>query len=274
VRSPLLACWPAALPAGVTSDRISAHVDVLPTVLDACGVAAPARKLDGRSLLPLLRGAEVDWPDRALVIQSHRGDAPQRYHNALLRTQRWKLVNPSGFGERSGPVEPAFELYDMQADPGETADLAAEQPEVVAQLRAMYDRWFEDVGASDPQNYEPPRILLGAPEAPSVWLTRQDWRRRSDDHGWNRDSMGVWEVGVLRRGPYRVRVRYPEGVNVERVTLAIGDERWSAASSYDAPEYTFEEIELPAIDGSFQVELSTQGKVIGAYQVQITYTGA
>ena len=190
VRSPLLAHWPARLSAGTVSDRISAHVDLFPTVLEAFGVAqGHDLELDGRSLLPLLEERDVTWPDRALVIQSHRGDVPVRYHNALLRTQRWKLVNASGFGHEEEAVEPAFELYDIEADPGESNNLATTRLEIVNELRGMYDRWFENVGATDPANYKPPHIVVGAPEAPEVVLTRQDWQRMSQDGGWNRDSM-------------------------------------------------------------------------------------
>ncbi|MCG6927707.1 MAG: arylsulfatase, partial [Acidobacteria bacterium] len=140
VRSPFFAHWPARLEAGHTSDRVAAHIDVLPTVLEATGVPAPqGLHLDGRSLLPLLEDREEDWPDRALTIQAHRGDVPVRYHNFMIRTQHYKLLHASGFGPESFEGEPAFELYDMEADPLELQDIAAEKPEVVAELRAAYD---------------------------------------------------------------------------------------------------------------------------------------
>ncbi len=99
IRSPFFAHWPARLAAGRTSDRIAAHIDVMPTILDACGVEPPdGVRLDGRSLLPLLEGRQVAWPDRTIVIQTHRGDVPVRYHHCATRSQRWKLVHSSGFG--------------------------------------------------------------------------------------------------------------------------------------------------------------------------------
>ena len=116
------------------------------------------------SLRPLRRGAEVDWPDRALVIQSHRGDAPQRYHNALLRTQRWKLLCPSGFGGRN--AQQPLELYDMLADPLEQRDRAGDFPEVVGDLQRAYNVWFDDVSSTRPDNYAPPRIHIGHPPVP------------------------------------------------------------------------------------------------------------
>ncbi|UCE48039.1 MAG: arylsulfatase, partial [Phycisphaerales bacterium] len=114
IRSPFFFHWPGVVAPGQSSDRIAAHIDVLPTILDACGVQKPAGlELDGRSLLPLLKGQQVNWPDRTIVIQSHRGDKPVLYHHFAARTQRWKLLNASGFGNETLKDGPKFELYDM-----------------------------------------------------------------------------------------------------------------------------------------------------------------
>ena len=100
VRSPLWVQWPAVLKEGLSTDRIAAHIDILPTILDACGVKKPdSLKLDGRSFLPLLKGAKIKSDDRTIVIQSHRGDKPVLYHNFAARSQKWKLLHASGFGK-------------------------------------------------------------------------------------------------------------------------------------------------------------------------------
>jgi arylsulfatase A-like enzyme len=89
--------WPARFQAGRQVDRIAAHIDLAPTLLDLCQVAHPAGvKFDGRSPAPLLRGEKIDWPDRTLFFQWHRGDAPQRYRACAVRSQDWKLVQPLG----------------------------------------------------------------------------------------------------------------------------------------------------------------------------------
>ncbi len=129
IRSPLWLHWPARFAAGRACDQLSAHIDVTPTILEACGVAPPeGLHFDGISLLPLLEGRQVAWPDRTLVIQSHRGDVPVRYHHFMIRDQQWKLLHASGFGRERFEGEPAFELYDMVNDPTESKNLLAEQP--------------------------------------------------------------------------------------------------------------------------------------------------
>lgn len=89
IRSPLFVHWPARLTPRTTSDRIAAHIDIMPTLLDAADVDLPADvHLDGRSLLPLLEGRAESWPDRHLVLQAHRGDRPVPFHNFAIRTQQ------------------------------------------------------------------------------------------------------------------------------------------------------------------------------------------
>jgi arylsulfatase/arylsulfatase A len=268
VRSPFLAHWPRKLPSGLASDRVTAHIDVMPTILEACGVSPPdGVRLDGRSLLPLLERREEGWRDRTLVIQAHRGDRAVRYHHMLVRRGNWKLVSPSGFHRELEVVEPRFELYDLTADPYEQRDLAAARPDVVRELQAAYDLWFDDVCRTRPDNFAPPRIHLGAAQAPTVTLTRQDWRRTSDDGGWNRRSRGHWEVLVRDAGPYTARVRFLPDALIEHVEVRLGDFRASADIAPEATSHTFENVMLPVGPGRLEVTLEDAEGTLGAFQV-------
>ncbi|MDZ4796900.1 MAG: arylsulfatase, partial [Bryobacteraceae bacterium] len=135
IRVPFFVRWPAAVKPGTEADRLAAHIDVLPTLLEAAGVKAPAGvKLDGRSLVPLMKNPKAQWQDRTLFFQWHRGDAPELFRAHAARTQRWKLVDGK-------------ELYDLQSDPSEAKNVAAEHPDVVAKLRAETEAWFKDVSS-------------------------------------------------------------------------------------------------------------------------------
>ena len=126
IRSPFFFRWPAEIEPGNRNDRIAAHIDVMPTLLEAAGVTFPNdHPFDGRSILPLLKGERVDWPDRSLVLQIHRGNEPIPLHHIAVREQRWKLVHPTGFRHDKMPENVPLELYDMVADPGETKNLTA-----------------------------------------------------------------------------------------------------------------------------------------------------
>jgi arylsulfatase A-like enzyme len=204
IRVPCFIRWPDAVPAGRQQAAVAAHIDIVPTLLDACGVEKPPTvKLDGVSLLPLLKGERADLPERTLFFQWHRGDRPELYRACAVRTARWKLVQPSGAGAAALPSKLRFELYDMPLDPYEQHDFAGEHPGVVELLRNSYEAWFKDVSS---HGYPPARIFLGTPHENPTVLTRQDWRGPAA--AWEADSLGHWEVRVAEAGRYEVRVHF------------------------------------------------------------------
>lgn len=201
VRTCFFIRWPAKLEAGRKVDRIAAHIDVTPTLLEACGASVPEGvKLDGRSILPLLEGRGVDWPDRTLYFQWHGGDAPVRYRAFSARSQDYKLVHAGSVEPGVDPKDVPFELFDMRSDPLETKDVASERPEVLRRMREGYEVWLEDVRRD--HGYEAPRILIGTPhESPTV-LTRQDWRGTSAT--WAPKGLGHWEIAVPQGGEFEI----------------------------------------------------------------------
>jgi hypothetical protein len=234
VRVPMFVRWPARLPAGVDLDRLSSPMDVLPTLGAACGFDVPTdRAIDGENLLPLLSGevAPGDWSDRTVMMQWHRGDAPQRWRNAAVITQRHKLYRPTG-GEGRGALG-GFELYDLEADPGETRDVAREAPAVVERLRARYEAWFDGLTAERGEaTWAPEPARLGHEAEPEVTLTRQGWRLYPEvDEGWGTGKPGWWPVTVTRAGRYEVQVLLPwsDLPRDQALTLRLRCGAWSTA---------------------------------------------
>jgi arylsulfatase len=137
--------WPGTLrPADV--DRLTAHIDVFPTLAELAGAKLSdevAAQVEGRSLAPLLKDPAAPWADRTLI--THVGRWPRgeaaggKYQQCSVRTTRWQLVSA---GKGPGPQ---WELYDVKADPGEKNDVAARHPEVVRELSAAFDRWWDSV---------------------------------------------------------------------------------------------------------------------------------
>ena len=123
IRVPMVARWPGRIAAGAVTDHPSAFQDVLPTVLELAGVEH-ALEVDGVSFAPTLLGAGEQRAHGALYWE-YRG-------KQALRAGRWKAVRP-----RLGKGELALQLYDLEADPGETTDVAAANPDVVAELEAL-----------------------------------------------------------------------------------------------------------------------------------------
>jgi arylsulfatase A-like enzyme/acetyl esterase/lipase len=137
--------WPGTLPAGVDVPAVTAHIDVLPTLCEFGGVAIPpevAAKVEGRSLVPLLRDRKTSRPDRPLFTHLGRWDrgkaAETEYRQCRIREGKWSLVNV-----KNSPT--TWELYDVSADPGEQNELTKQHPDVVARLAGEYDRWWQSV---------------------------------------------------------------------------------------------------------------------------------
>ena len=198
IRVPCFIRWPGVLKAGGKVDRLAAHIDMVPTLAEACGAPMPAGvKIDGRSLMPLMRDPMAQWQDRTMFFQWHRGDAPELYRSCAARDQRWKLVDGK-------------ELYDLVRDPSESTDVSKAQTEVVARLRRECEAWFRDVSST--RGYDPPRIRIGNPRQDVTVLTRQDWR--GPRAGWSADSAGQWEVLVEAAADYHIRV-LPSGGTIK-----------------------------------------------------------
>ena len=232
IRVPGYARWPARLKAGHKVDRIAAHIDVTPTMIEACGVSRPDVKFDGRSLLPLLTRQDTGWADRTLFFQWHRGDQPELGRACAARSQRWKLV-------RQQPnVAPL--LFDMAADPAEKNDVAAANPDAVKGLWEAYEAWFKDVSA---RGYEPARIHVGSEHEDPVLLTRQDWRGAKA--GWGPQNVGHWEVHVAREGVYEVKLLFKALDRAARARVSLAGATAEKELEGGAKEVTLS-VRLPA----------------------------
>jgi hypothetical protein len=258
IRSPLFVRW-----AGKTTsreiDKLAGHIDLFPTLLDLCGVKQePVRPIDGISLAPFVLGAKVEWIDRTLFIQWHRGDEPKLYDNAAVRKERFKLVN----GE---------ELYDLQNDPGEAKDVAAEHPQVVAELRQKYEEWFADVTKEKRYAPEACRIVLGSDRENPATLTRQDWR--GPRANWNPVGLGHWHVAVERGGTYRMTLRFAPTAADTTARVQIGDVKLSATLKKDQAACTFEGVKLNHGAARVDAAVGTQLYEVGVHYIDVERMG-
>ncbi|MEM6364284.1 MAG: arylsulfatase, partial [Planctomycetota bacterium] len=170
IRSPFFFRWPQKVKAGTASNILSGHIDVFPTLVAAAGATLPNdRTIDGRDLMPALTGQQSQWPDdRAMVLQVHRGNRPIAGHHFGIRTKQWKLVHPTGFQNEVPDQVTPMELYRADIDPGESDDLSEQYPDVVRDLRGQYQNWFDDVSTTRPDNFAPPRIIIGNAAEPTT----------------------------------------------------------------------------------------------------------
>lgn len=126
IRVPLVARWPGSVAAGAVSDHVSAFQDVMPTLLELAGAEVPPG-LDGISFAPTLLGAGEQRAHDYLYWEFRAYGGQQ-----AVRMGDWK-----GVIQRMSKGNRELELYDLASDVGETTDVAAAHPEVVARLRAI-----------------------------------------------------------------------------------------------------------------------------------------
>jgi len=125
IRVPLIARWPGKITPATQSALISAHWDMLPTFCELAGADTPPG-LDGISLVPTLLGRGKQPQHAFLYWEFHEQGGKQ-----AVRLGRWKGVR---LNLRKNPQSPV-QLYDLQDDPGEKTDIAADHPDVVADIR-------------------------------------------------------------------------------------------------------------------------------------------
>ncbi|MFO0945687.1 MAG: arylsulfatase [Planctomycetota bacterium] len=265
IRVPCFVRWPARVRPGLALDNVSAHIDVLPTLLAAAGVPVPhGVKLDGRSFLPLLEEKQVSWPDRVLFFQWHRGDVMERYRSFAARSTRYKLVQPLGTGEKSNPSDAPLLLFDMKDDPLETKNIAKENPEIVETLRQAYDRWFAEMEAA--HHFEKPRIVVGSNHQNPVSLTRQDWRGAKAS--WEPGGLGHWEIFVEEPAVYDILVRMPKLREDASIVIAIDGMKVKANLRAEATTFQAE-MELPRGPANLTVSFADSRGGFGPHQVDV-----
>jgi arylsulfatase A-like enzyme len=265
IRVPCFIRWPGTLEAGRVVDKIAAHIDLTPTLLEACSVARPASvAFDGRSLLPLLKGQAVGWPDRTLYVQWHRGDVPELHRAFAARSDRYKLVQPKGVEPLPLPEPLHYELYDMIADPLEQKDIAEANPEVVARLLQGYDAWFADVRST--RNFAHPRIHLGSPVEDPTTLTRQDWR--GPETAWETGEMGGWDVEVIRPGKFDLDLVFVQGPP-GTVHFELGATSASSKIGEGSRSCRIEGVTFPKGPARLRAWIDRPNGAVGVYQVII-----
>ncbi|MBL9134071.1 MAG: arylsulfatase [Verrucomicrobiaceae bacterium] len=256
-RVPLFIRWPAAGWKPHVVKEITAHIDLLPTLMDLCDVDVSDSRLDGISLKPLLQNSG-NWPDRVLFTHNPI-DQTNKFPGAV-RTRRHRLVREikGAAGGSKAKANDAgatpWQLYDMETDPGQQNDIAKEHPDLVKELAAKYDAWFADISRDGlkrfpipvghaehnpvelhaPQAfYDPPLQFASGPGFANDWLT-----------GWTDVKAKVrFEIDIVTAGDYEIEIDY--GATAEtKLRLRSGD----AALDATLPAAEARELPLPHRD--------------------------
>ena len=217
-RVPCFIHWPdGGIDVGRDFDGLTAHIDILPTLVEMCGLERGSGPvLDGMSLWKYIKG-ERKWEkgSRTLFVDSQRVEEPEHFRGSAVMQENWRLV----YGE---------ELYDMSTDPGQRVNVAARYPDKLKEMRALYEDWFKDVFSDyKTRSY----IQIGSEKDLDMVLSSHDWMEVVKADG-TRAALpggedtppfahslirrgpqlnGYWDVEVMQSGKYKVELmRWPK----------------------------------------------------------------
>jgi arylsulfatase A-like enzyme len=157
IHVPLLMRLPGERPASARVSGLTQVIDLLPTILDLFGVEYPAGEIQGRSLLPLLSG-DVDEVNRYVFARA--GGDPPSY---IVRSRDHMLLLYRGGRLRA--------LYDLEADPRQTRNVIADQPEPAAELLAVFQTFAQSQAAPPMDFIDPDAPPPDLPDAHEVHVT-------------------------------------------------------------------------------------------------------
>jgi arylsulfatase A-like enzyme len=199
VRSACFIRWPAGgIKAGTSVSQIAGAIDLLPTLAALTGVARTGTgPLDGRDLSPLLLGRAADWPERHIFSRQN--------NQVSVRSQRYRL-------------DAKRALFDMDSDPAQQRNIAADKPHIAAQLQNAVAAWRREMPARERDDRP---FTVGHPGSQRTPLPARD----GVPHGgvqrsapapncsyfinWTKPEDRItWDIDVLTAGDYDVEILY------------------------------------------------------------------
>lgn len=202
-RVPCFIHWPdGSLAQGQDVRQITSYTDVVPTILDLCGIEHNATlAFEGKSIKPLLRKPSSGWEDRIIITDTQRKEFLTKWKDASIMNNQYRLIK----GE---------ELYNIKEDPGQKTDIANQNPDIVKQLRAAYESWWKrvnqnaDIVNSIPVGYNNQTVSLSCHDIHPDSQQEPAWHQNHVRK--NQNPTGYWFIDVKEKGTYSIAIhRYP-----------------------------------------------------------------
>lgn len=205
-RVPLFIHWKnGGITVGKDIDELTAHYDIFPTLVDLCGLELKEDlNFDGKSLVPLIKGEgdTEEFKDRIIITNSQRIENPEPWRRTALMKQNWRLINGN-------------ELYDLNTDPEQRHNIADQHPQLVAELKTAYDKWWQEIS---PSYKDQPYIIVGDEKENPTTLHGHDWHTEAVASPWHQRHIrsgyidnGYWLIRVAEAGTYNFKLRrWPE----------------------------------------------------------------
>jgi arylsulfatase A-like enzyme len=151
-RESTLMWWPGTVPAGSICKTPAMTIDILPTVAELIGAKLPKHKIDGKSIVNLIKGNSDKSPQEAYYFYMGR-------QLQAIRMGNWKLHFPHGYRTMAGrpggkggiptkysQARIGVSLFDLDIDIGETTDVKEKHPEILAKMQQLGEAMRTELG--------------------------------------------------------------------------------------------------------------------------------
>jgi arylsulfatase A-like enzyme len=196
VRVPCLIHYPEKFKEKQELDATIAHIDLLPSILDLCGLEKVNHKIDGMSFFSSDNDDYSAFENRTLFFEWGRGFLT-KYRNFSALKNNFKLV---GNTSAESSIE-NFELYDVESDPQEKNNILAENTEIANALKAEIDDWYNEIISEENNNKIFPAFVGTSYENP-VLLNRNDAK----------GGQKYWDVKVVEDGIFDIQFHFQEEI--------------------------------------------------------------
>lgn len=229
IKVPFYLSYPKIHDAGLDIDNFSAHIDVLPSLLDLCDIETPKNiKIDGKNFLNKSR------EERSFFSYWTR-KSPELYQNMSLNKGNYKLVGNTNY---DSPIE-RFELFDIDNDPYEMENLIENKKELAIQMKLEMDNIYNElINSKNIKNK--PRIIIGSEFENPTYLNRND---ASGQRGiWAQNEIfGFWRIKALS-GKYNFRFKFNNlNLTSGQMVIEVGNQVFSKKVEVDDNGYALME---------------------------------
>ena len=229
IKVPFYLSYPKIHDAGLDIDNFSAHIDVLPSLLDLCDIETPKNiKIDGKNFL------NKSTEERPFFSYWTR-KSPELYQNMSLNKGNYKLVGNTNY---DSPIE-RFELFDIDNDPYEMENLIENKKELAIQMKLEMDNIYNElINSKNIKNK--PRIIIGSEFENPTYLNRND---ASGQRGiWAQNEIfGFWRIKALS-GKYNFRFKFNNlNLTSGQMVIEVGNQVFSKKVEVDDNGYALME---------------------------------
>jgi len=206
VRVPCLIHFPKEFHEKAELDATIAHIDLLPSILDLCGLERITHQIDGQSMFSPKDQNHSSFENRTLFFEWGRGYL-KKYQNFAALKGSFKLVGNTG---HESEIED-FELFDIKNDPQEESNRITGNLEIANILKIAIDDWYDEI-ISEKNNTRSFPAYIGTPHENPVILNRND--AKGTPVAWTQENVvNYWDVKSLEAGVYNITYHFIKPIN-------------------------------------------------------------